>query len=104
MTRVITFIEKETRYRARGRVCGQEEAEASFKWRRSEHARLLPPDTFIEFYGDDFGPDAWFVGLYLDELVKPPTERPDLAEYVIYGLIAVLCIAVFAGVSAMLAQ
>lgn len=64
MTRVITVIEKETRYRARGRVCGQGEAEASFKRRRSAHACLLPPGTFIGFYGGDFGPDAWFVGLY----------------------------------------
>ncbi len=101
---MITVIEKETRYRARGRVCSQGEAEASFKRRRSEHACLLPPGTFIGFYGDDFGPDAWFVGLYLDELVKPPAEKPDMTESVIYGVIAVICIAVFAGVSALLAQ
>ena len=101
---MITVIEKETGYRARGRVCSQDEAEASFERRRSEHACLLPPGTFRGYYGDDFGPDAWFVGLYLDELVKPPAKKPDMAESVIYGLIAVLCIAVFAGVSALLAQ
>lgn len=43
-------------------------------------------------------------GYTLDEVVKPPAEKPDVAESVIYGLIAVICIAVFAGVSAMLAQ
>ena len=101
---MITVIEKETGYRVRGRVYCQEEAKASFKRRRSEHACILPPGSFIGFYGDDFGPDAWFVGLYLDELVKPPAEKPDMTESVIYGAIAVICIAVFVGASALLAQ
>ena len=99
-----TVIEKETRYRARGRVCTQDEAEASFKRRRSEHACLLPPGTFIGFYGDDFGPDAWFVGLYLDEVVKPPAEKLGVAESVIFGLLAVIVIAVIVGVSAISAR
>ena len=101
---MITVIEKETGYRVRGRVYSKDEAEASFRRRRSEHACILPPDSFRGYYGDDFGPDAWFVGLHLDELVKPPAEKPDMTESVIYGVIAVICIAVFVGVSALLAQ
>ena len=99
-----TVIEKETGYRAGGRVCSQEEAEASFKRRRSPHACIFPPGTFVGYYGDDFGSDAWFVGLYKEKVLEPPEEKPDMAESVIHGLIAVLVIAVIAGVSAILTQ
>lgn len=99
-----TVIEKETGYRAGGRVCSQEEAEASFERRRSPNACILPPGTFIGYYGDDFGPDAWFVGLYKDKVVEPSEEKPDMAKSVMAGLLMILFIAVIAGVSAMLEQ
>ena len=99
-----TVIEKETGYRAGGRVCGQDEAEASFKRRRSPDACIFPPGTFIGFYGDDFGPDAWFVGLYKDKVLEPSEERPDKAESLKGGLFMVFVAVIIIGVSVILAQ
>lgn len=58
-------------------MCVQDEAEASFRRRRSPMACIFEPDTYPGFYGDDYGDDAWFVGLYLDEDVSHEGTEPE---------------------------
>lgn len=62
-----SVFEKATGLCAHGDVCSREQAEASFKRRRSPRACIFPPGEFRSYYGEDFGPEMWFVGLYYDD-------------------------------------
>ena len=75
-----TVIEHSSGRRARGKLyASPDAAEASFKRRRSPDACMFRPRAYQGFYGDDFGPDMWFVGLYLDA-EKLPKEPGWLAR------------------------
>lgn len=94
-----SVIENSTGYCAHGKVCSRAEAEASFRRRRSPHACLFAPGTYRGYYGDDFGPDAWFVGLYYDPVVEPPGKKPGTGETVKIVLLISLFITIIVAVS-----
>ena len=79
-------IETATGRRARGRLCVQDEVEASFRPRRSPMACIFEPGTYRGFYGDD----AWFVSLCLDEDVSHEGTEPEDGVHPLHVVLMIL--------------